>query len=137
MVHEKYLGLSRRVIIKLNILTSICSICEIRGRSVDEIDFETAQSSSYVRGKAPASIYVRTRTSLNKKSKIEKFYETIDQMKIAAHVHDDVVEIVIFIIFMLFQKRHVFSMYVWLQTLGSSTLSKAKICYIFEKVFLC
>ena len=36
-----------RVIIKLNILTSICSICEIRGRSVDEIDFETAQSSSY------------------------------------------------------------------------------------------
>ena len=112
MVHEKYLGLSRRVIIKLNILTSICSICEIRGRSVDEIDFETAQSSSYVRGKAPASIYVRTRTSLNKKSKIEKFYETIDQMKIAAHDDDDVV---IFIIFMLFQKRHVFSMSVWLQ----------------------
>ena len=135
MVHEKYLGLSRRVIIKLNILTSICSICEIRGRSVDEIDFETAQSSSYVRGKAPASIYVRTSTSLNKKSKIEKFYETIDQMKIAAHDDDDVVEIVIFIIFMLFQKRHVFSMYVWLQTLGSSTVSKAKICYIFERPF--
>ena len=58
--------------------------------------------------------HLRTRTSLNKKSKIEKFYETIDQMKIAAHVHDDVVEIVIFIIFMLFQKRHVFSMSVWI-----------------------
>ena len=63
---------------------------------MDEIDFETAQSSSYGEGQAY--------TSLNKKSKIEKFYETIDQMKIAVHDYDDIVEIVIFIIFMLFHK---------------------------------
>ena len=61
MVHEKYLGLSRRVIIKLNILTSICSICEIRGRSVDEIDFETAQSSSYGGRPRQAFTYVLER----------------------------------------------------------------------------
>ena len=59
-------------------------------------------------GEGPGK-HLRTSTSLNKKSKIEKFYETIDQMKIAAHDDDDVVEIMIFIIFMLFQKRHIFS----------------------------